>query len=108
MAAHDEVSALDSEANSGENEDEEENSRHSVSSHTHSTDNSTASTVPKSAFHLILQRSSLARSMKAVFEELSSTGEAMMMLVRYLCKYVSSEYNNYIQVLTYMIKICMV
>lgn len=60
--------------NSGENDDEEENSRHSVSSTTNSIDN--RSNEPKSAFHLILQRSSLARSMKAVFEELSSTGES--------------------------------
>ncbi|XP_050344100.1 GATOR complex protein NPRL3 isoform X1 [Nymphalis io] len=73
LAAHDEVSALDSEINSGENDDEEENSRHSVSSTTYSIDNG-ANNVPKSAFHLILQRSSLARSMKSVFEELSSTG----------------------------------
>lgn len=71
-AAHDEVSALDSEINSGENDDDEENSRHSVSSATYSTDN--GNIAPKSAFHLILQRSSLARSMKAVFEDLSSTG----------------------------------
>lgn len=67
------MSALDSEINSGENDDEEENSRHSVSSTTFSLDNGTPA--PKSAFHLILQRSSLARSMKSVFEELSSTGE---------------------------------
>ncbi|CAH2248094.1 jg12765 [Pararge aegeria aegeria] len=73
LATHDEVSALDSEINSGENDDEEENSRHSVSSTTFSLDN-LPSSVPKSAFHLILQRSSLARSMKSVFEELSSTG----------------------------------
>ncbi|XP_023946989.1 GATOR complex protein NPRL3 [Bicyclus anynana] len=73
LAAHDEVSALDSEVNSGENDDEEENSRHSVSSTTFSLDNGMCA-VPKSAFHLILQRSSLARSMKSVFEELSSTG----------------------------------
>ncbi|XP_050677289.1 GATOR complex protein NPRL3 [Leptidea sinapis] len=46
LAAHDELSTLDGEVNSGEND--EENSRHS--------------------------RSTLARSMKAVFEELSSTG----------------------------------
>lgn len=72
MAAHDEVSALDSESNSGENDEEEENSRHSVSSTT-ATENGTDA-APKSAFHLILQRSSLARSMKAVFEELSRTG----------------------------------
>ncbi|XP_052749572.1 GATOR complex protein NPRL3 [Galleria mellonella] len=73
LAAHDEVSALDSENNSGENDDEEENSRHSVSSTTYGTE-SESDCAPKSAFHLILQRSSLARSMKAVFEELSSTG----------------------------------
>lgn len=73
MAAHDEVSALDSESNSGENDEEEENSRHSVSSTTTATENGTDA-APKSAFHLILQRSSLARSMKAVFEELSRTG----------------------------------
>ncbi|KAI8432307.1 hypothetical protein MSG28_004727 [Choristoneura fumiferana] len=73
LAAHDEVSALDSESNSGENDEEEENSRHSVSSTTTATENGTDA-APKSAFHLILQRSSLARSMKAVFEELSRTG----------------------------------
>ncbi|GBP48723.1 GATOR complex protein NPRL3 [Eumeta japonica] len=72
LAAHDEISALDTECNSGENEDEEENSRHSVSSSTHL--ENIADTTPKSAFHLILQRSSLARSMKAVFEELTKTG----------------------------------
>ncbi|XP_053608422.1 GATOR complex protein NPRL3 [Plodia interpunctella] len=73
LAAHDEVSALDSELNSGENDEEEDNQRHSVSSTTHVADNGTEAG-PKSAFHLILQRSSLARSMKSVFEELSSTG----------------------------------
>ncbi|XP_068629292.1 GATOR complex protein NPRL3 [Battus philenor] len=73
LAAHDEVSALDSETNSGENDEEEENLRHSVSSTTYSTENN-GDLTPKSAFHLILQRSSLARSMKAVFEGLSSTG----------------------------------
>ncbi|XP_061718141.1 GATOR complex protein NPRL3 [Cydia pomonella] len=72
LAAHDEVSALDSESNSGENDEEEENSRHSVSSTTYGADMGTES--PRSAFHLILQRSSLARAMKSVFEELSSTG----------------------------------
>ncbi|KAJ8719690.1 hypothetical protein PYW08_011865 [Mythimna loreyi] len=72
LAAHDEVSALDSEMN-GDNDDEDENLRHSVSSATYSSENG-ADTTPKSAFHLILQRSSLARSMKSVFEELSSTG----------------------------------
>ncbi|XP_075976854.1 GATOR complex protein Nprl3 [Anticarsia gemmatalis] len=72
LAAHDEVSALDSEIN-GDGDDEEDNLRHSVSSATYSSENGTDPT-PKSAFHLILQRSSLARSMKAVFEELSSTG----------------------------------
>ncbi|KAL4718552.1 hypothetical protein ACJJTC_007611, partial [Scirpophaga incertulas] len=75
LAAHDEVSALDSEINSGENDEEEEVSRHSVSSNTnvYGSDNN-ADTLPKSPFHLILQRSSLARSMKSVFEELSKTG----------------------------------
>ncbi|CAH2041341.1 unnamed protein product, partial [Iphiclides podalirius] len=73
LAAHDEVSALDSEINSGENDEDEENLRHSVSSTTYSAENCNEET-PKSAFHLILQRSSLARSMKAVFEGLSSTG----------------------------------
>lgn len=73
MAAHDEVSALDSEINSGENDEEEDSSRYSTSSNTYSLDNGFDSG-PKSAFHLILQRSSLARSMKSVFEELSSTG----------------------------------
>ncbi|CAD0197849.1 unnamed protein product [Chrysodeixis includens] len=72
LAAHDEVSALDSEIN-GDNDDEEDNLRHSVSSATYSSENG-VETTPKSAFHLILQRSSLARSMKSVFEELSSTG----------------------------------
>lgn len=72
LAAHDEVSVLDSEMN-GDNDDEEDNLRHSVSSATYSSENGT-DTTPKSAFHLILQRSSLARSMKSVFEELSSTG----------------------------------
>ncbi|KAG6463375.1 hypothetical protein O3G_MSEX013834 [Manduca sexta] len=71
LASHDEVSALDSEMN-GDNDDEEDNLRHSVST-TNSADNF-LDTGPMSAFHLILQRSSLARSMKAVFEELSSTG----------------------------------
>ncbi|CAG9583291.1 unnamed protein product [Danaus chrysippus] len=73
LAAHDEISALDSEINSGENDDDEENLRHSVSSMNFNTDNGPNAT-PKSAFHIILQRSSLARSMKSVFEELSSTG----------------------------------
>ncbi|KAJ8720295.1 hypothetical protein PYW07_012338 [Mythimna separata] len=72
LAAHDEVSALDSEMN-GDNDDEDDNLRHSVSSATYSSENG-ADAAPKSAFHLILQRSSLARSMKSVFEELSSTG----------------------------------
>lgn len=80
LAAHDEVSALDSEINSGENDEEEENLRHSVSSTTYSTDNGGDET-PKSAFHLILQRSSLARSMKAVFEGLSSTGDCYYMIL---------------------------
>lgn len=66
------MSALDSEMN-GDNDDEDDNLRHSVSSATYSSENG-ADTAPKSAFHLILQRSSLARSMKSVFEELSSTG----------------------------------
>ncbi|CAK1582706.1 unnamed protein product [Parnassius mnemosyne] len=74
LAAHDEVSALDSEMNSGENDEEEENLRHSVSSTTYGTEICENGATPKSAFHLILQRSSLARSMKAVFEGLSSTG----------------------------------
>ncbi|CAG4945896.1 unnamed protein product [Parnassius apollo] len=74
LAAHDEVSALDSEINSGENDEEEENLRHSVSSTTYGTEICENGATPKSAFHLILQRSSLARSMKAVFEGLSSTG----------------------------------
>ncbi|XP_063828673.1 GATOR complex protein NPRL3 [Ostrinia nubilalis] len=73
LAAHDEVSALDSEINSGENDEEEECSRNSTSSNPYCMENGTE-TEPKSAFHLILQRSSLARSMKSVFEELSSTG----------------------------------
>lgn len=72
LAAHDEVSTLDNEINT-ENDDDEENSRYSVSSTTFSLD-AALDTGPKSAFHLILQRSSLARSMKQVFEELSSTG----------------------------------
>ncbi|KAG7302032.1 hypothetical protein JYU34_013487 [Plutella xylostella] len=72
LAAHDEVSTLDNEINT-ENDDDEENSRYSVSSTTFSLD-AVLDTGPKSAFHLILQRSSLARSMKQVFEELSSTG----------------------------------
>ncbi|VVC95386.1 unnamed protein product [Leptidea sinapis] len=63
LAAHDELSTLDGEVNSGEND--EENSRHSVSSTTYSTDNWIDDS-PKNAFHLILQRSTLARSMKAV------------------------------------------
>ncbi|XP_041981161.1 GATOR complex protein NPRL3 [Aricia agestis] len=71
LAAHDEVSSLDSEVNSGDNDDDEDSIRSSVSSSMY-TDN--GANKPKSAFHLILQRSSLARSMKAVFEELSSTG----------------------------------
>ncbi|XP_072931396.1 GATOR complex protein NPRL3 [Epargyreus clarus] len=71
LAAHDEVSALDNEMNSTENDEEEDVPRHLVS--TYNSDYG-ADTSPKSAFHLILQRSSLARSMKAVFEELSSTG----------------------------------
>ncbi|XP_045536818.1 GATOR complex protein NPRL3 [Papilio machaon] len=73
LATHDEVSALESEVNSRENDEEEENLRHSVSSATYSNENCGDGN-PKSAFHLILQRSSLARSMKAVFEGLSSTG----------------------------------
>ncbi|KAF9422973.1 hypothetical protein HW555_001516, partial [Spodoptera exigua] len=72
LAAHDEVSVLDSEMKS-DNDEDEDNLRHSVSSATYSSENGT-DTAPKSAFHLILQRSSLARSMKSVFEELSSTG----------------------------------
>lgn len=68
LAAHDEVSALDTE-NTGD--DEDENSRYSASSTTFSLD---GDKLPKSAFQLILQRSSLARSMKSVFEELCSTG----------------------------------
>ncbi|CAH0686260.1 unnamed protein product [Spodoptera exigua] len=72
LAAHDEVSVLDSEMKS-DNDEDEDNLRHSVSSATYSSENG-ADTAPKSAFHLILQRSSLARSMKSVFEELSSTG----------------------------------
>ncbi|XP_013173065.1 PREDICTED: nitrogen permease regulator 3-like protein [Papilio xuthus] len=72
LATHDEVSALESEVNR-ENDEEEENLRHSVSSATYSHENCGDGN-PKSAFHLILQRSSLARSMKAVFEGLSSTG----------------------------------
>ncbi|KAJ0176049.1 hypothetical protein K1T71_008223 [Dendrolimus kikuchii] len=71
LAAHDEVSSLDSELN-GDNDDEDDNMRLSVSSATYSAENNDCG--PKSAFHLILQRSSLARSMKAVFEELCSTG----------------------------------
>lgn len=71
MATHDEVSALDTES-TGDNDDEDENPRYSVSSTTFSIGND--SEAPKSAFDLILQRSSLACSMKAVFEELSSTG----------------------------------
>ncbi|XP_038212660.1 GATOR complex protein NPRL3 [Zerene cesonia] len=71
LAAHDEVSALDSEIN-GENDEYESNSRHSISSTSYSTEN--AEPMPKNAFHLILQRSSLAKSMKSVFEELSNTG----------------------------------
>ncbi|XP_035437519.2 GATOR complex protein NPRL3 isoform X2 [Spodoptera frugiperda] len=72
LAAHDEVSVLDSEMKS-DNDEDEDNLRHSVSSATYSSENG-ADNTPKSAFHLILQRSSLARSMKSVFEELSSTG----------------------------------
>ncbi|XP_022130707.2 GATOR complex protein NPRL3 [Pieris rapae] len=72
LEAHDQVSALDQEIN-GDNEDEEENSRHSVSSTTQNVDNGTDSD-PKNAFDLILQKSSLAKSMKDVFEELSNTG----------------------------------
>ncbi|XP_022826691.1 GATOR complex protein NPRL3 isoform X1 [Spodoptera litura] len=72
LAAHDEVSVLDSEIKS-DNDEDEDNLRHSVSSATYSSENG-ADNAPKSAFHLILQRSSLARSMKSVFEELSSTG----------------------------------
>lgn len=72
LSTHDEVSSLDSEMNSGENDEEEDNLRNSVCSNTLNTEND--NTGPKSAFHLILQRSSLARSMKSVFEELSSTG----------------------------------
>ncbi|KAJ2951428.1 hypothetical protein O0L34_g13580 [Tuta absoluta] len=67
LAAHDEVSAMDAE--SGGNDDEDDNLRLSVSSAV-----SPECDSPKSAFHLILQRSSLAGSMKKVFEELSSTG----------------------------------
>lgn len=73
LAAHDEVSALDSEVNGDVDEEDDENLRHSVSSATYSSENGT-DTTPKSAFHIILQRSSLARSMKCVFEELSNTG----------------------------------
>ncbi|RVE45185.1 hypothetical protein evm_010157 [Chilo suppressalis] len=72
LAAHDEVSSLDSEINSGENDEEDDSLRTSVSSNTCNMENGDDG--PKSAFHLILQRSSLARSMKSVFEELSSTG----------------------------------
>ncbi|CAG9788384.1 unnamed protein product [Diatraea saccharalis] len=72
LAAHDEVSSLDSEINSGENDEEDDNLRNSVSSTTFNMENGDDG--PKSAFHLILQRSSLARSMKSVFEQLSSTG----------------------------------
>ncbi|KAM3957819.1 LOW QUALITY PROTEIN: GATOR complex protein Nprl3 [Aphomia sociella] len=72
LTAHDEVSALDSETN-GDNDDEEENNRHVVNSIAYGVKNG-SNGGPKSAFHLILQRSSLARSMKSVFEELSSTG----------------------------------
>uniref|UniRef100_A0A1E1WLF4 GATOR complex protein NPRL3 n=1 Tax=Pectinophora gossypiella TaxID=13191 RepID=A0A1E1WLF4_PECGO len=69
LAAHDEVSSMDSEVNSGDNDDDDDNLRLSVSSTTCPADDA-----PKSAFHLILQRSTLARAMKKVFEELSSTG----------------------------------
>lgn len=68
------MSSLDTELN-GENDEEEDNLRHSVSSTTTPTG---LDTRPKSAFHLILQRSSLARSMKKVFEELSSTGKFLI------------------------------
>ncbi|KAI5646265.1 nitrogen permease regulator of amino acid transport activity 3 domain-containing protein [Phthorimaea operculella] len=67
LAAHDEVSAMDAE--SGGNDDEDDNRRTSISSAL-----SPDSDSPKSAFHHILQRSSLAVSMKKVFEELTSTG----------------------------------
>lgn len=67
------MSVLDSEMKS-DNDEDEDNLRHSVSSATYSSENG-ADNTPKSAFHLILQRSSLARSMKSVFEELSSTGK---------------------------------
>ncbi|CAK1543169.1 unnamed protein product [Leptosia nina] len=72
LAAHDKISALDPELN-GENDEDEENSRHSVSSTTFSTENGIDS-IPKNAFDLILHKSSLAKSMKSVFEELSNTG----------------------------------
>ncbi|XP_060804161.1 GATOR complex protein NPRL3 [Amyelois transitella] len=72
LGAHDEVSSLDNELN-GENDEDEDNPRHSVSSNTNIVDNGPDGG-QKSAFHLILQRSTLARSMKSVFEELSSTG----------------------------------
>lgn len=82
MAAHDEVSALDSEINSGENDEEEECSRNSTSSNPYGMENG-VDTEPKSAFHLILQRSSLARCMKSVFEELSSTGKFVCIIISY-------------------------
>lgn len=72
MAAHDQVSALDPEIN-GDNDDEEDNLRYSISSTTQSTDKGIDS-VPKNAFDLILQKSSLAKSMKDVFGELSNSG----------------------------------
>ncbi|XP_028027386.1 GATOR complex protein NPRL3 [Bombyx mandarina] len=73
LAAHDEVNERNDSEINGDNEEEEENLRHSVSSTTYSVDNGLEGG-PMSAYHLILQRSSLARSMKSVFEELSSTG----------------------------------
>lgn len=68
------MSSLDSELN-GDNDDEDDNMRLSISSATYSAENYEFG--PKSAFHLILQRSSLARSMKSVFEELCSTGKLL-------------------------------
>lgn len=95
LATHDEVSALESEVNSRENDEEDENLRHSVSSATYSNDNCGDGS-PKSAFHLILQRSSLARSMKAVFEGLSSTGMMffLMKILVYFCYITNITFNQ--------------